>query len=48
MNDLDRLYDALSDAVDNGELSEQEARDEWLWAKEQFWKEVNDLYLDRD
>ena len=44
MTDLDRIYEALTDAVDNGEISEQEAADEWRYAKEEFWREVNNDY----
>lgn len=44
MLDLDREYDALQDAIDNGEISEQEAADEWRWAKEEFFHEANDRW----
>ena len=42
--DLDRLYDALTDAIDNGEIDEREAADEWRWAQEEFFREANDRF----
>lgn len=42
MIDLDREYEALQDAIDRGEISEQEAADEWRWAKEEFFREANE------
>ena len=44
MIDLDKIYEALTDAVDRGEITEQEAADEWRWAKEEFWEEANDAF----
>lgn len=44
MIDLDRIYDALKDAIENGEISESEAADEWRWSKEEFWREANDRF----
>lgn len=32
---LDILYEKLTDAVESGILTEEEASDEWRWAKEQ-------------
>ena len=42
--DMDRLYDALVDAVDNGEIDEREAAEEWRWAQEEVFKEITDKY----
>lgn len=32
---LDIFYEKLTDAVESGILTEEEAYDEWLWTKEQ-------------
>ena len=37
---LDILYEKITDAVEDGILSEEEARDEWMWTKEEIIREM--------
>lgn len=45
---LERLYEALQDAIDNGEMTEAEAAAEFRCAKEDMWREINDRYWGED
>jgi len=38
---LDIIYEKITDAVEKGILTEEEARDEWRWAKEQVMREMD-------
>ena len=42
--DVDRLIDKLDDAVESGELTEEEARDIYREECADFWRQVNDMY----
>lgn len=44
MRDMDRLYDALGEAIDNGEMTYAEAAEEWREAENEMWREINDAY----
>ena len=39
---LDILYEKITDAVENGILTEEEACDEWRWTKEQVMREMDE------
>lgn len=41
MIDLERIRDALDEAIERGEMTEQEAREEWMWSREEFFREAN-------
>ena len=42
MIDLERVRDALDDAIERGEITEQEAAEEWRWSREEFFREANE------
>lgn len=41
MIDLERIRDALDEAIERGEMTEQEAREEWMCWWEEFFREAN-------
>ena len=44
---MDLFMDKLNDAVENGELTEAEARQECIDYQNEFWRSVNDRYWGR-
>ena len=42
--DADRLIDKLDDAVESGELTEEETREIYREECADFWRQVNDMY----
>lgn len=39
---LDILYEKITDAVEDGILSEEEARDKRMWTREEVMREMED------
>ena len=46
MNRLEIFYEQLTNAVENGTISEEEARDEWRYAKEEAAREMDNEWED--
>ena len=45
--DMNALTSMLDDAVERGDLTEEEAREEFMEECSEFWKRVNDAYWGR-
>ena len=41
MMDLERIIDALDEAIERGDTTEQDAREELMWSLEEFFREAN-------
>ena len=47
MLNMDALANMLDDAVERGDLTEEEAREEFMEECSEFWRRVNDDYWER-